>query len=200
MLRRVSSEDLPRRLRAARALAGYSTVEALARALDEPGLGARTLRAIEQSKRDPAPRDLRVIADACGVSIEFLTGPDDLVRHPAPGSEPIPDASLARAVERLYAMLDERAERVSEDVLKRIGEAQRFIDRQNAERVGEAMRELLTRFDRVEDLLHAGQDRRDALAELADAATSPDHESGDGEREPEPAEPERRRRPRRRGA
>lgn len=58
--------------RAARALGAYSSVEALARAIDEPGLGAGTLRAIEQARRLPTADELRTIATACGLHESFF--------------------------------------------------------------------------------------------------------------------------------
>lgn len=65
--------DLGRRLRAARELAGLRSVEALAKVLDEPGLGVSTLRAIEQGTREARNMELRAIAEACGVPYDFFT-------------------------------------------------------------------------------------------------------------------------------
>lgn len=60
-------EEISRRMRAARAYAGLSSVKKLAAKIDEPGLGTSTLYAIEQGRRRARPRDLRAIAQACGL-------------------------------------------------------------------------------------------------------------------------------------
>ena len=86
----VDSEDLARRVRAARALAPPSAVEVsqrtsekrkpepgisrgeLADRIAEPGLGEKVLGKIERGEKMPALRDLRAIADATGVPLEFF--------------------------------------------------------------------------------------------------------------------------------
>jgi hypothetical protein len=68
--------DHARRVRAARELAGYRSADALASAIDEEGLGARTVRSIENGSRPARPRELRSIAALCRVPYEFFTVPD----------------------------------------------------------------------------------------------------------------------------
>src|SRR5688500_4215510 len=63
---------IPQRLRAVRALADL-TVEQLADKMNLPGLGAKTLGAIERGERDLRPHELPVIAAACDVPPEFFT-------------------------------------------------------------------------------------------------------------------------------
>ena len=66
------NEDLARRVRAARALAGFESVEALADAIGQRGLSARTLRNIEQGRRHAEPRELAAIAEACDLTPQFF--------------------------------------------------------------------------------------------------------------------------------
>jgi hypothetical protein len=68
----VTGEELRRRMRAARVLAGFRSTEKLAAAIDEPGLGGRTLRNMEQGKRVGARRDLRTVAEACGLPLAWF--------------------------------------------------------------------------------------------------------------------------------
>lgn len=65
--------DIPNRVRAARELAGLRSVEALAEAIGEGGLGTTTLRKIEQGNRHAEPRELRQIASSCDLPYEFFT-------------------------------------------------------------------------------------------------------------------------------
>ena len=112
-----ATPELGRRLRAARELAGLRSVEALAAAINEPGLGTQKLRELERGEKTPAPRDLAAIADACGVSRSFFTAPDAAVRNPPEEQQPAP--ALEGAVERLgqqEAQIMERLERI-EDAL-----------------------------------------------------------------------------------
>ncbi len=62
-----SPEETARRVRAARALAGIRSVEALAERIDSRGLSAHTLRDIEQGHRAAAPHEIAAIAQACGL-------------------------------------------------------------------------------------------------------------------------------------
>lgn len=66
------NEDTARRVRAARALAGLDSVQALAEAIDQRGLSTKTLRAIEQGRRIAEPRELTAIAEACGLAPGFF--------------------------------------------------------------------------------------------------------------------------------
>jgi transcriptional regulator with XRE-family HTH domain len=65
--------DVGARLRAARHLAGFRHQRDLAQAIDQAGLGERTLRAIELGSRHATERDFRAIADACGLPLEWFT-------------------------------------------------------------------------------------------------------------------------------
>ena len=65
--------DVGARLRAARHLAGFRHQRDLALAIDQAGLGERTLRAIELGRRHATERDFRAIADACRVPLEWFT-------------------------------------------------------------------------------------------------------------------------------
>lgn len=65
--------DVGARLRAARHLAGFRHQRDLAQAIDQAGLGERTLRAIELGSRHATERDFRAIADACRVPLEWFT-------------------------------------------------------------------------------------------------------------------------------
>ena len=64
-----SREATVRRLRAAQALGGYSSVEDLAAAADFP---LKRLREIYQQKKDARSVDLRHLAETCGLSYEFF--------------------------------------------------------------------------------------------------------------------------------
>lgn len=64
--------DVASRVRAARILGGYSSVEVFAATLDRDGLGDRTLRAIESGKRAATKDELATIATACGVPATFF--------------------------------------------------------------------------------------------------------------------------------
>lgn len=64
-------ERLPRLLKAARALAGFS-VDELAAAIDRRGLGVGPLKAMEQGRRWPQEGELRIIARACSIPEDFF--------------------------------------------------------------------------------------------------------------------------------
>jgi uncharacterized protein YdcH (DUF465 family) len=66
------SEQTARRVKAARALAGIDSVEALAERINQRGLGLKVLRQIEQGRRHAEPRELAAIAEACGIAREFF--------------------------------------------------------------------------------------------------------------------------------
>lgn len=70
-------EQIARRLKAARALGGYASTNALAAAISERGLGSGTLNAMEQARRKPGVplRDLRTLAGACGLPSEWFWVP-----------------------------------------------------------------------------------------------------------------------------
>lgn len=89
-IRKVDTEDIRRRLKAGRALAEPTEEEIAARSerkrdfvgitmgelaerLDEPGLGFKTLGAIERGDREARRRDLIVIADALALPAEFFS-------------------------------------------------------------------------------------------------------------------------------
>jgi hypothetical protein len=90
-VRDVDSDDLRRRLKAARALTAPSaeeidqrsprtrnaetgiTVEELAKRMAEPGLGWKTIGAIERGDRTAQRRDLIVIAEALELPLAFFT-------------------------------------------------------------------------------------------------------------------------------
>jgi transcriptional regulator with XRE-family HTH domain len=77
-------DELARRIRTARAYANLTSVEALAEAISEDGLGVRTLRGIEQGKRPARKRELAAIAEACGLPATFFTDEDPFAK---PGDE-----------------------------------------------------------------------------------------------------------------
>lgn len=70
-----ASDDpqIARRLRAARHLAGFKSVEALANALDQRSLGLTTLRGVERGEGTLDPMKRHAIAVACGLPDEFWT-------------------------------------------------------------------------------------------------------------------------------
>jgi hypothetical protein len=68
----MDGNDTARRVRAARALAGLDSVQALAAAINQRGLSTKTLRAIEQGRRIAEPRELTAIAEACGLTPGFF--------------------------------------------------------------------------------------------------------------------------------
>jgi len=68
----VEAPSVGDRLRAARALGQFSSVEALAAELPA-GLGDGTLRAIEQGRRTPTTDELAVIARACKIPPTFFS-------------------------------------------------------------------------------------------------------------------------------
>lgn len=70
-------DELRRRIKAARQLAGYTSTAELGAAIGEAArLGDRTLRKLEAGERDIVHPHLRVIAEACRLPIEFFTVPN----------------------------------------------------------------------------------------------------------------------------
>lgn len=88
-------KPLPDRLRAARHLAGYRSVEALYDALGrQEGMSPFQLAAWERGDRVPKPAYVNEIADVCGVDPAWLYG--------EPGADaPAPDVDAMRKVEEL---------------------------------------------------------------------------------------------------
>lgn len=72
----VDDEGLRRRMKAAQTLAGIKNVRELAERIDLPGLGRDTLYEMQSGKRPILRHELREIADACGVPVEFFTAED----------------------------------------------------------------------------------------------------------------------------
>jgi transcriptional regulator with XRE-family HTH domain len=68
-----STEELARRMPRTRNATPGLTVEELAARLDEPGLGEKTLGAIERGERAAQRRDLIVIAQALAMPLGFFT-------------------------------------------------------------------------------------------------------------------------------
>lgn len=69
-----SQDERQRRMRAARALAGFKNVGDLADAIGaDAGLGERTLRKLEGGESPLRPPAMREIAHACGLPYEFFT-------------------------------------------------------------------------------------------------------------------------------
>lgn len=69
-----SQEELRRRVKAGRHLAGYTSTKELAVAIgDSARLGERTLRKLEAGERDLQLPHLRVIAESCDLPVEFFT-------------------------------------------------------------------------------------------------------------------------------
>jgi transcriptional regulator with XRE-family HTH domain len=69
-------EEIRRRIRAARAYAGYSLDELA----DRVGFGRQTLVRIEQGERQAKRMELREIAVVCGLPYEFFTSDFDQLR------------------------------------------------------------------------------------------------------------------------
>lgn len=88
------NEEFARKVRAARELAGLRSAEALAEAIDEAGLGVRTIRAIEQGRRYVQASELTAIARACGVSVDFFRA--DLSTGPPPAQPAAPKSQDVR--------------------------------------------------------------------------------------------------------
>jgi transcriptional regulator with XRE-family HTH domain len=62
-----------RRIQAAQALGGFNSLNALAAAINRPGLSVGTLRRISAGHREAKDYELAWIAEACGVTPAFFT-------------------------------------------------------------------------------------------------------------------------------
>jgi hypothetical protein len=100
-----------RRIKAAIALAGYS-IEDLSEAIDQRGLGPRTLRKLQDDSdpREPRAWELRAIADACDVPYRWFTV--DSFKEAIDGAGQRPD--LESDVAEMRAELGELADAVTE--------------------------------------------------------------------------------------
>lgn len=116
----MDSEDLARRLRAARAITPPTnaeldarptakrkpepgiTVAELADRINEAGLGERTLGKIERAEKTPANRDLLAIAGALGLSLDFFVLEREalLRRLAGDGAPGIPGATGRRLLDQ----------------------------------------------------------------------------------------------------
>jgi transcriptional regulator with XRE-family HTH domain len=65
-------EGFPRRMQAARALAGLTIEQLAARLTDEPGLSDRSLRNIENGSAHVPRSRQRIVIEACGVPSAFI--------------------------------------------------------------------------------------------------------------------------------
>lgn len=64
-----------RRVRAARVLAGFDTVEELSFVLNVAGLGTKTLRKVERGERQLRSMEAWALARVCGVRLSFFSAP-----------------------------------------------------------------------------------------------------------------------------
>jgi transcriptional regulator with XRE-family HTH domain len=117
----VSDKEVGRRVRAARAYKGITSVLALAEAINEPGMKATTLYAIEQGRRHAPPRELRAIARACDLPLAFFEmdfraippQPNDLETRLADLEDKVAEARLDSLADDLAALrrrVEERGE------------------------------------------------------------------------------------------
>jgi transcriptional regulator with XRE-family HTH domain len=90
----INDAEIGRRIKAARALGGYTSTEGLAEAINETGLGEKTLRKMEAGERHAEPSELHAIAHACGLPDAFFYA--DF--HQALGATPPPDARAAASI------------------------------------------------------------------------------------------------------
>jgi transcriptional regulator with XRE-family HTH domain len=88
------------RMRAARHLAGYSRVEDLAEAINQEGLRTTVLREIEREQRRGEFRELREIAECCGLPVEFFTADFSRLGEISEDPRRVIAARLAAARER----------------------------------------------------------------------------------------------------
>jgi outer membrane murein-binding lipoprotein Lpp len=117
--RMLDQEQLRRRMRAARALAGYKVMSDLAAAIPkESQLGERKLRALESGEDALRPPALREIAAACGLPYEFFTA-DLLTLFAGLADQQIQLlASRVNGYEAALATLSRRVDAIAEDVLR----------------------------------------------------------------------------------
>lgn len=107
----MDKKEIIRRIKAARAFGGFTSVQKLADAINQPGLAQSTLEKIETTGKVSRPQ-LREIAEACGLPYEFFTV--DFSRLPEivkPGTvSDLPlgeDPDLRKQVEELQRAVDE---------------------------------------------------------------------------------------------
>jgi transcriptional regulator with XRE-family HTH domain len=96
----MDAPPIGRRLKAARRLAGL-TVPELAAALALPGLGAKTLGAIERGEREMRPHEIAPIADITGMPISYFAAKTGEPLWPEP-------AGLGQGVEERLARMEDR--------------------------------------------------------------------------------------------
>lgn len=100
----LDSDQMARRIKAARALAGISSTDALARRMGVQGLSGETLRKIESGNRNVRPHELREIARACELPYAFFQVDFDVLE--AFGGEPdLEDRIVDRVTERVLERL-----------------------------------------------------------------------------------------------
>ena len=100
------------RIRAARHLAGFTDVGALAKAIDQKGLRTTTLRQMEREEIDSQPRDLEAIAHACGLPVEWFVADLTRIAELAPED---PRRVLAQRTAAAYQRAQERRASRRED-------------------------------------------------------------------------------------
>lgn len=93
----VEGEELIRRLKAAQALAGFESVDDIAARIGIEGLGRDTLRNMWRGKRAVRRHELREIAEACGVPLEFFTDDDPFVMHDGGAEDELRELRAAQA-------------------------------------------------------------------------------------------------------
>jgi len=114
-------EGFPRRMQAARALAGVTIEDLAERLADEPGLGDRSLRNIENGSAGVQRSRQRVILEACGVPSVFIDADlwvleavyDGLAAIPQEQREAEGDEVLVTRALRLLAEQPARDERIA---------------------------------------------------------------------------------------
>jgi transcriptional regulator with XRE-family HTH domain len=91
------------RMRAARHIAGFRNVADLASAIQMAGLGETRLRQIEQERIVAGYRDLRDIAEACGLRVEWFSADFDRLDEISDDPRQVLARETAAAVERARA-------------------------------------------------------------------------------------------------
>lgn len=106
------ADDIRRRIKAARALAGYS-VSDLAERTAEQGLGERTLRKMESGERPARRMELDQIAVACGLPPAWFTADlsrlGELAVEAPNGAATDLEATLQDVLDRLQRLEDRRS-------------------------------------------------------------------------------------------
>lgn len=96
------------RLKAARALGGYRTPAMLAEAIGRAKFGERTIRSVEQGKRQLEDYEAAWVAEACGISPAFFTVDlAGLHAEPAPNATRAADAAVDHLLEAARALVRE---------------------------------------------------------------------------------------------